>query len=151
MNELTVLGIFLTLISLLGTFFYIHLSSWFRDIIALKSKWELNEIGNKPEEEQACRECRYALRGLFNYVPLSIAIVISAFIGLVSWYSFSFLSTVEVKHSLANALCVIFTTFLIIYFLLTLYFLIHGYIIGFQISNRIMKKFPKPPEQKKGT
>jgi hypothetical protein len=137
MSEVSIIGIFLTLVGLLGSFFYIHLSSWFRDLIALQNKWELNKIGGTPEEIEAQRECRYALRGLYNYVPGLVAGVITLFIGLVSGFILNYLFSIEVSGPLSSVLWVVFLAFLATYFTLTLYFLIAGYRTGARINAEI--------------
>jgi len=37
-DALSVIGFFLTLVGLLGSFFYIHLGEWLREVIALETK-----------------------------------------------------------------------------------------------------------------
>ncbi|MGD9116605.1 MAG: hypothetical protein PVJ61_05450 [Dehalococcoidia bacterium] len=148
MSEVSIIGIFLTLVGLLGSFFYIHLSSWFRDLIALKNKWELNAIGSTPQQKQAQLECLYAIRGLYNYVPGLVAGVITLFIGLVSGFILNYLFSIEVSGALSSVLWVVFLAFLATYFTLTLYFLIAGYRTGAKLNAEINKKFPKPRKAK---
>jgi len=56
-EALSVIGFFLTLVSLLGSFFYIHLSDWLREVVALEAKWDVNKIGTDRDDAQI--ECRY--------------------------------------------------------------------------------------------
>jgi hypothetical protein len=58
-------GLFLTLVSLLGTFFYIHLGNWRRDLIKLKAKWEQNKFNQTDEERSAVLEVLSAV--LWSY------------------------------------------------------------------------------------
>jgi hypothetical protein len=39
------IGFMLTLVGLIGTFFYVQLSNWLREILELNSKYELNRVG----------------------------------------------------------------------------------------------------------
>ena len=44
-NPLSMVGLMLTLAGLVGTFFYIQLSGWLRDVQALHAKIDLNKLG----------------------------------------------------------------------------------------------------------
>ena len=50
-NPLSVVGLMLTLSSLLGSFFYLQLSQWVRDILAVKSKSDLNKFAGVADEK----------------------------------------------------------------------------------------------------
>ena len=81
---LSVQGLFLTLVSLLGTFFYIHLGNWRRDLIKLKAKWEQNKFNQTDDERSAVLEVRYELPGLANYVVPLVTGVVTGFIVLIA-------------------------------------------------------------------
>jgi hypothetical protein len=81
---LSVQGMFLTLLSLLGTFFYVHLGNWRKDLIKLKAKWEQNKFNQTDDERRAVLEVRYELPGLANYVVPLVTGVVTAFIVLVA-------------------------------------------------------------------
>jgi hypothetical protein len=136
-------GLFLTLGSLLGTFFYVHLSNWLREVIAIQNKWNLNKNGEKDEEKQALRECRYALQGVYNYVPGLVSGIITAFVFLLAALSISLWTWYSGPDVLQSYLSIAGLTFLILYTGLTACFLIHGYCIGHSIQSAIYKKYPK--------
>lgn len=142
-NAFTVLGLFLTLISLLGTFFYVHLSNWYRDMLSLRDKWDLNSRVNLEEEKQARRECRYEIRGLYNFVTLTVTLVISAFIFLVTILSALILIPELRVDPLAVHLCIALTAFVITYVTFTTFFLVQGYRIGRSLRQQIDAAFPK--------
>src|SRR5215210_4793448 len=48
----------LTLASLLGSFFYIQLSQWLRDVVALRMKADLNRLEGTEAQKRAIVECR---------------------------------------------------------------------------------------------
>ena len=56
-NPLSMVGLMLTLAGLVGTFFYIQLSGWLRDVQALHAKIDLNKLGNTDDNKKAIREC----------------------------------------------------------------------------------------------
>jgi hypothetical protein len=65
-DALSVIGFFLTLAGLLGSFFYIHLSDWLREVLALETKWRINAVGDEPDQRAARRECRYEVEQAAN-------------------------------------------------------------------------------------
>src|SRR5262245_40787406 len=77
------IGFMLTLVGLIGTFFYVHLSNWLRELLELRSKYELNKVGDTEPRKQGRLECRFQLRRLLNHVTLLVSIVISVFILVV--------------------------------------------------------------------
>lgn len=88
-DALSIIGFFLTLVSLLGSFFYIHLSDWLREVIALETKWDINKIG---DERRAARlECRYEIEHVATRTTLLTSAVVTAFVififvlGLFLW------------------------------------------------------------------
>jgi len=136
-NTYSVIGLYLTLAGLLGTFFYVHLSNWLQSLLRLQAKWQVNKRGTDTEQRSAIRECRFELKGLFNHIPIVVALGISGFIGLLSRDALDMLSEVP-GDALAQRLTSILCAFLWLYFLLTLYLLIHGFVLG-AIMNHQMK------------
>ena len=142
-QEIGTLGFFLTLVSLLGTFFYVQLSNWLRDLIASESIYDANVVAGTPDEKEELRKLRYGIAGLYNLVPLLTSVAISTFIGLVAgivmrivWHA---LATDYLARNLMLALC----AFLAIYGGLTVYLLARGYRIGRKIYRGTRPK-PKP-------
>jgi hypothetical protein len=129
-QNITAIGTFLTLVSLLGAFFYVHLTTWLRDLLALRAKYDLNAGGNTQPEEQALRECRYVLRGLYNILPGLITAAVSVFIGFVAWQSYGILCPFLASDPLAVRLALSLGLFLLIYVALVSYLLGRGYAIG---------------------
>ena len=136
-QNIAAIGTFLTLVGLLGTFFYVHLTTWLRDLLALRAKFDVNDGGNTPSEEQAIRECRYSLKGLYNYLPALIAVAISAFIAFVAWNAFDILGPVRATDPLAEKLTEALIVFLAIYAALVIYLLIHGYAVGARLRAKL--------------
>lgn len=77
-DALTVIGFFLTLVGLLGSFFYIHLSDWLREVIALETKWRINRAGD--DKAAARRECRYEIEQVANWTTLVTSGVVTFFV-----------------------------------------------------------------------
>jgi hypothetical protein len=57
----------LALASLLGSFFYIQLSQWLRDILALSEKIDLNKQQGDSDQKKAIVECRVEMRRLSSW------------------------------------------------------------------------------------
>ncbi len=79
-NALSVIGFFFTLVSLLGSFFYIHLATWYRDIIDLDFRYKQNEEGANDQQKDEIRQCRYDYKKLFSNVPIYTSIILTLFV-----------------------------------------------------------------------
>lgn len=79
-NPLTTVGLMLTLASLLGSFFYIQLSQWLRDILALRQKTDLNKIQGNEAQIRAMVECRVEYRKLANWHTYVVNITVIVFV-----------------------------------------------------------------------
>lgn len=134
-------GLLLTLISLLGTFFYVHLSDWRKDLMKLKAKWEQNRYYQTDEEKAALLEVRYELPGLSNYVTPLVTAVITVFILLVAGLSCALWTHYTGPLTIRTFLLVAGGAFLALYGLLTGTFLIGGMRTAKQLKHEISKQF----------
>jgi hypothetical protein len=131
------IGFMLTLVGLIGTFFYVHLSTWLREILELKSKYDLNSVGTSAARENALLECRFQLRRLFNHIPILVTAVISFFILEVVNIAKNLISAAQPMPAVVPYYISAAKYFLVIYFGLTLYLLLHGYIIAFWLRYKL--------------
>ncbi|WP_332767760.1 hypothetical protein [Phenylobacterium sp.] len=69
-QEIGTLGFFLSLISLLGSFFYVQLSNWLRDLIAAEALFEGHKVGGDDTEKAVLRQLKYSINRQYNRVPL---------------------------------------------------------------------------------
>ncbi|NMB56124.1 MAG: hypothetical protein GYA15_15645 [Leptolinea sp.] len=140
-SELTsAIGFFLTLTGLLSTFFYVHLSNWFREILELQSKYDENKVGDDDRRRNARIECKYQLKRLYNHVPLLVSVVITIFISAMATMASGMIGQVTPKPLIFQYYETAFTLFIFAYDILTLYFLIHGYFIAHRLSKVINPK-----------
>lgn len=79
-NPLSVVGLMLTLASLLGSFFYLQLSQWLRDVLALRQKVELNEAQGEDPQRRAIVECRIEIRKLASWHSYTVNAIVIAFV-----------------------------------------------------------------------
>ena len=131
------IGFMLTLVGLIGTFFYVQLSNWLREILELNSKYELNRVGETEARKQARLECKFQLRRLLNHIPALIAVLISIFIIAVLAIARNMIAATQPQPAVVPYYKTAAVWFLIIYFSLTIYLLLHGYIVGFQLKKKI--------------
>lgn len=140
-QEIGTLGFFLSLISLLGTFFYVQLSNWLRDLIASEAVYDANAVGGTEQEKEEIRKLKYSIAGLYNKVPLITSTGISVFITLVAGIIISILWHALATDHLAQNLMLALCAFLVIYYGLTIYLLMRGYVIGRKVHGGTR---PKP-------
>lgn len=136
-QAITTIGTFLTLTSLLGTFFYVQLTNWLRDLLSLRSKFDFNKGGNQEDEKKAIREVRYTLASLYNTLPFLVAIAISCFIGFAAWNALEILGPYRSTDQLAEKMAMALILFLVIYAALVAFLLGRGYWIGFNIKKQL--------------
>ncbi len=140
-QEIGTLGFFLTLVSLLGTFFYVQLSNWLRDLIASEAIYDANAVAGTDAEKEEIRKLKYSIVGLYNLVPLITSFAISTFIALVAGIIVRILWHAVASDYLAQNLMLALCAFLVIYYGLTGYLLLRGYAIGRKIHGGTR---PKP-------
>ena len=126
-DALSVIGFFLTLVGLIGSFFYIHLSDWFRDVITLKVKWDTNKSGDDQDQKISRRECRYEIEKVGGSTTLISSIVMTLFISLVTILSIIIWITQPEKSDVWIYIGIASVGFLLIYLSMTGYLLINGY------------------------
>jgi hypothetical protein len=131
------IGFFLTLTGLIGTFFYVHLSNWLREILELKSKYDLNSVGDQEQRKEGRLECKFQLRRLFNHIPALISLVISLLIVALTCLSLKLIHEISPEPVVASYYKTAGLYFLIAYFSLTIYMLIHGYLVAFGLKKHL--------------
>jgi hypothetical protein len=126
-DALSVFGFFLTLVGLLGTFFYIHLAEWYRDVLALETKWEVNKSGDDQDKKAARKECQYEAAQMASWSTLVTSIVVTVFIMLVAALSIHLWCTAPEKSDVWIYIGVAGFGFLAAYLSMTTSLLLFGY------------------------
>jgi hypothetical protein len=127
-DALSVIGFFLTLVGLLGSFFYIHLSDWLREVIALETKWRINAIGDEADQRAARRECRYEAEQVASWTTLLTSLVVTAFVLFIFVLAVNLWRTQPEKSDAWNYIGLAGIGFLAVYLGMTIYLLGRGYI-----------------------
>jgi hypothetical protein len=139
------IGFFLTLVGLIGTFFYVHLSNWLREILELQSKYELNRVGESDARKEGRLQCKFELKRLLNHVPALVSAVISIFIVLLLCDARILVNASVPPPAVIPYYKLAAKYFLVAYFGLTFYFLLHGYVVAFSLRRQLYPKASKPP------
>ena len=79
-NPLSLLSPLLTLAGLVGSFFYIQLSQWLRDLLALRQKIELNRFAGDEAQKRAIVECRIEYRRLATWHTYAVNLSVIGFV-----------------------------------------------------------------------
>jgi hypothetical protein len=143
-DALSIIGFFLTLAGLLGSFFYIHLGEWYRDVLALEVKWRLNRAGDEDGQRAARRECRYEAEQMASGTTLLTTLVVTAFVLLVSVLSLVMWLNQPGKTDAWWYIAVAGGAFLIIYLLMAGFFTAKGYRKARQVRQQVRDWMPLP-------
>lgn len=137
---LSVIGVFLTLVGLLGSFFFVHLSDWYRKILSLSTKWDINKYGDDPDQKASRRECRYEVEELASWTTLITSLVVTSFVLLVFWFSLALWRSVPAKNDAWIYIGAAGVVFLLIYIGMTIGLLGMGYRKIIKIRREITSK-----------
>ena len=94
-NPLTLVGLVLTLASLVGSFFYIQLSQWLRDILAVAAKIQIHEHGESSDKDKAIREAKIEHRKLGSWHLIVTNLVVIGFVGFLIWTGFRLIDAAQ--------------------------------------------------------
>lgn len=134
-ETLSAIGFFFTLTSLLGTLFYVQLSNWYREILELKSKFELNQYGD--DNKKGRLECGFQIKRLYNFIPLLVSAVLTVFLLTIGALSVRLGCLTQPFPDILYYYLTASIVFLLIYLSLTAFFLSKGYSVGRMLSNGI--------------
>jgi hypothetical protein len=137
-DALQVIGFFLTLVRLLGSFFYIHLSDWLRDVMALETKWRFNK--DAADGWEAKLECRYEIEQVANWTTLITSLFVSAFVVFVFYLRVQLWLTQPDKDVAWAYVAWAGCSFLAIYVVMTGYLLARGYLKARTLLKQAIEK-----------
>ena len=102
---ISILGFYLTLISILGSFFYLHLGQWVKQIQVTQQKWDQYKIlGDNPDDRSKKLECLFETIDQRNLQPAIGFLLLTIFMLIVGTYSFKLKALFPTENSLANFL-----------------------------------------------
>jgi len=135
-DALQVIGFFLTLVSLLGSFFYIHLSDWLREVIALDTKWRINKTrdNRRPLRFQCC----YEVEKVADWTTLVTSVVVIAFVIFIFVLGANLWLTQPEKSAEWTYVGLAGVGFMFIYVTMTVYLLGRGYRKARQLRTEIL-------------
>ncbi len=140
-DALSMFGFFLTLAGLLGSFFYIHLGDWYRQVLALRVKWEINKLGDDPYLKAGRRECRYEAEQIASGVMATLitSIVVTLFLLLIAVLAALLWLAEPDKSGEWMYIAIAGVGFLAIYLTMTSFFVIAGYSMAFKVRGEVRK------------
>lgn len=118
-NPLSTVGLLLTLGSLLGSFFYLHLSTWLRDILALRQKTELNIARGEEAQKRAIVECQVELRKLNSWHTYVVNTAVVGFVVFIMVLGLQMVAT-ACADPLAAPIHLAMLVFLVLFLVLAL-------------------------------
>lgn len=122
LDAVTTIGLFLTLVSLLGSFFWVSLTAWLRDLVALKA--QASYFKNRGNQEELAK-VRHQVAGLGDWTTYATTLAVLAF-GVVLLVS-ALTLTADIKGDLGARLLAALWIFLVLFVVLTLTLLGRGY------------------------
>ena len=142
-DALSVIGFFLTLVGLLGSFFYIHLGEWMREVIALETKWEINAVGDEADQRAARRACRYEVEQAASWATLLTSLVVTIFVVFVFVLAVNLWLNQPEKTDAWTYIGMAGVGFMGIYLGMTGYFLVRGYIKARRLISAVRSYFER--------
>jgi hypothetical protein len=136
-NPLTTVGLMLTLASLVGSFFYIQLSQWLRDLLALGQKVELNKRQGDEAQKRAIVECRVDYRRLANWYTYAVNLVVIGFVIFVV-----VIGLLMIGHATGDPMEPYIRTALIVFLILFVVLACGLLAVGFSNARAVKKQLP---------
>jgi hypothetical protein len=143
-DALSVIGFFLTLVGLLGSFFYIHLSDWLREVIALETKWRINRAGD--DKKAVRRECRYEIEQVANWTTLLTSVMVTTFVILVFVLGALLWLAQPEKNAAWTYIGLAGAGFMTIYLVMICYLLGSGYVKARRLYSTVLDYFKQHPD-----
>jgi hypothetical protein len=143
-DVLSVTGIYLALIGLLSTFFFVNLTQWISSINGLKLKWD--KLKKLPQQDAYERglECYKEANQFSSQWTLLTWIAVSIFLVLTFILQLIIISqqSCENQSTLYSFLFFPSSTFMLIYFIFSITMLVKGYSWVRKIINEFNAQYP---------
>lgn len=125
LDEITIIGLMLTLVGLLASFFWVSLGSWMRDLVALRSEAQYWKPISTAEAKKERAMVRAKADGLGEVTTGVTTVVV---LGFGTFLLIEALCLAEkLEGDLASLLATALWVFLVILVLLTAFLVIRGY------------------------
>jgi hypothetical protein len=127
-NVISILGFYLALISILGSFFYLHLGQWVKQIQTTQQKWDQYKLlDDRPDERGKKLECLFETMDERNLQPAIGFSLLTIFMFIIGVFASKLRIFIPGENSLANFLYITGYLFFIIYISTSLIYLSWGY------------------------
>jgi hypothetical protein len=121
---LSIIGFYLSLISLLGSLFFIHLGNWYKDISTTEQKWTRYKLLDTRDKHI---ECYLEAFDEKSPVPLVGFVLLTAFMVVLGVFALNLRALITGAGSLESYLYVPMFLFFALYFVGSMIFLVLGY------------------------
>jgi hypothetical protein len=134
---LSIIGFYLSLISLLGSLFFIHLANWYKDISTTEQKWtRFKQLDARDKHI----ECYLEAFDEKSPVPLVGFVLLTTFMVILGAFSLYLRPMIRGEGSLESFLYVPMFLFFALYFVSSMLFLVLGYRKVRRLFQRIDEK-----------
>ena len=123
----SILGFYLALTGLLGSFFLAHLGSWLTKIRGIDRKWKQYGCSKEASDYSRKVECYIEIVELEGRLPLIFAVLLTAFVIFLGVMSFYLWRSVDSPADLRTYLLVPYAVFSVIYLVTVTIELAMGY------------------------
>ncbi len=135
LDETTTIGLMLTLVGLLASFFWVSLGAWMRDLVALRSEAKYWQPIDGPDAKKERAGIRAKADGLGEFTTGLTTVVVLGF-GVFLLIRALQLTT-HLQGDLASSLESALWVFLVILVVLTLFLIIRGYRLVAEIKRLV--------------
>lgn len=136
-NVISILGFYLSLISILGSFYYIHLGNWVKQIQTTKMKWNQYESRNQEDKKI---ECFLEVSDEINKQPLFGFIFLVIFMIILGFFAENLKSIPTTENKIWNFLYFPEYIFFGFFFVISVAYLIYGYSTAISLYHDIEQK-----------
>jgi hypothetical protein len=132
----------LTLASIVGSFFYIHLGQWLRELLALRHNTELNRLFSDENQKKAIVDCRVEYTRLATWHTYVVNFAVIAFVVFVLADGLAMIQYAK-TDPLYGYIQWAFIVFLILFLVLSLVLTFLGHQNAREIRNMLTQTGPR--------
>ncbi len=123
-TAISLLGFYLSLVSLLGSFFYVHLATWFRQIATTRQKWQRYKNGIQRDKQIECYLEAYDEK---SWQPAIAFVLLTVFMIVLGSFAEQLRPLAQTPAGIATYLYWPAYIFFVMYVAVSLFYLVEGY------------------------
>jgi hypothetical protein len=134
---ISILGFYLSLTSLLASFFFVHITNWYLRIVAVQVSWDQVR---SVDDRSAWIDCLIKGRVERSPQPFFVFLLFGGFLGTLAYFADAIRRRKPIDPSLVDFLYTPGTIFLGIFVVVSLVYLAAGYLKVFRLTADIERK-----------